>query len=68
MEWTRILLLAEISFASDLLGAGVEFDIVTPWRDPEALPVLRSIQRALVRTVDASLLFPDGGRRREDLQ
>jgi hypothetical protein len=64
VEWTRILLLAEISFASDLLGAGGEFDIVTAWRDPEALPVLRSIQRSLAGTVNASLLFPNAGRRR----
>jgi len=65
LDWTRILLLAEISFGSDLLGAGVEFDIVTPWRDPEALRVLRSIQRALAGTANASLLFPTAGRRNE---
>jgi hypothetical protein len=64
VEWTRILLLSEISFASNLLGAGVEFDIVTAWRDPEALPMLRSIQRALSGRVDASLLFPGAGRPR----
>jgi len=62
-EWTRILLLAEISFASDLLGAGVEFDLVSGWTDAEAVAVLRSIQRALGPTVDASLLFPHAGRR-----
>lgn len=66
LEWTRVLLLAEISFGSDLLGAGVEFGITTPWRDAEALHVLRSIQRLLVRTVDASLLFPGRERRAED--
>jgi hypothetical protein len=66
LEWTRILLLAEISFGSDLLGAGVEFEITTPWRDPEALSVLRSIQRTLAGTVNASLLFPGAGRRRTE--
>lgn len=59
-EWTRALLLAEISFASDLLGAGVEFGIVSEWRDPEALVILRSIQRALRPFVDASLLSASG--------
>jgi hypothetical protein len=54
-DWTRTGL-PEISFGSDILGAGVEFEIVSPWRDPQALNLLRSIQRALVRYVDASLL------------
>lgn len=63
LDWTRILLLAEISFGSDLLGAGVEFDIASPWRDPEALALLRSIQRALVRVVDGRLLFRGSGQK-----
>lgn len=61
-EWTRILLLAEISFASNLLGAGVEFEIASAWYDPEALPLLRSIQRRLGPLVDPTLLFPDARR------
>ena len=56
-DWTRVLLLAEISFGSDVLGAGVEFEIVSAWRDPEALKLLRAIQRTLRRYVDASQLF-----------
>jgi hypothetical protein len=54
--WLTRTALPEISFGSDILGAGVEFEIVSPWRDPQALNLLRSIQRALVRYVDASLL------------
>lgn len=61
-DWTRILLLAEISFASDLLGAGLEFEVASTWRDPKALRVLRSIQRELGRVADAQLLFPGAGR------
>lgn len=64
VDWTRVLLLAEISFGSDLLGAGVEFELVNAWKDPEALSLLRSIQRVLGRTVDAKLLFPGAGRPR----
>jgi len=44
-----------------MFGAGVEFELVSPFTDPEALVLLRSIQRALVRTVDRALLFPQAG-------
>lgn len=50
--------LAEINWASDMFGAGVEFELVNPFRDPEALVLLRSIQRVLIRTVNPALLFP----------
>lgn len=59
-DWTRVLLLAEIGFASDLWGAGVEFEMVGTWRDPEALRLLRSIQRQLGKLTDATLLPHDG--------
>jgi len=58
LDWSRIQFLAEISWASDMFGAGVEFELVSPFRDTEALALLRSIQRALIRTVDRELLFP----------
>lgn len=58
LDWTRIQFLAEISWASDMLGAGVEFELVNPFTDVEALALLRSVQRALVRTVDPTVLFP----------
>lgn len=57
-DWSRIQFLAEISWASDMFGAGVEFELVSPFADPEALALLRSVQRALVRTVDPALVFP----------
>jgi hypothetical protein len=42
LDWARALLLTEICWASDILGAGVEFG--TNIRDERALPLLRSIQ------------------------
>jgi hypothetical protein len=55
-EWTKLLFLTELSFGSDLIGAGAEFEIVSTWRDAEALTLLRAIQRSLTRHVDPSLL------------
>jgi hypothetical protein len=45
LDWARALLLTEICWASDLLGAGVEF--ATNIRDEKATPLLRSIQRKI---------------------
>ena len=42
LDWARAFLLTEISWASDILGAGVEFGTNIP--DERALPLLRSIQ------------------------
>jgi hypothetical protein len=63
VDWTRILLLTETSWASDLLGAGVESGLVTGIPDAEAVTLLRSIQRKLTNT-DAEMLFPGAGRPR----
>ena len=46
LDWTRALMLTEISWASDILGAASE--IQTTIRDDKALPLLRSLQRKLV--------------------
>jgi hypothetical protein len=45
LDWARALLLTEICWASDLLGAGIEF--ATNIRDEKATPLLRSIQRKI---------------------
>jgi hypothetical protein len=55
-DWTRLLLLAELSFASDVFGAGAEFEMVSAWRDSQALTLLRSIQRALAGVVNSAQL------------
>ncbi|MGI8667207.1 MAG: hypothetical protein ACR2N4_14465 [Jatrophihabitans sp.] len=47
-DWTRTLIATEVVFASDVLGSGVEWSIVTGLNDSESLAVLRTIQRRLV--------------------
>lgn len=46
LDWARALLLTEICWASDVLGAASEFATNLP--DDRALPALRSLQRKLV--------------------
>ncbi|HYO02499.1 MAG TPA: hypothetical protein VET27_11735 [Mycobacterium sp.] len=46
LDWARALLLTEICWASDILGAATEFGANLP--DERALPALRSLQRKLV--------------------
>jgi len=45
LDWARALFLTEISWASDLVGAGIDF--ATTIRDDEAVQLLRSIQRKI---------------------
>jgi hypothetical protein len=62
LDWERAQLLTEICWASDLIGSGTEF--WTCYRDEEAAPLMRSIQRKLGRHYpEASALFPDNGGR-----
>jgi hypothetical protein len=46
LDWTRALVLTEICWASDVLGAGIEF--ATNMSDERALPALRALQHKLV--------------------
>ncbi len=46
LDWARSLVLTEICWASDLLGASSDFGTNLP--DERALPALRSLQRKLV--------------------
>ena len=46
LDWARALLITEICWASDLLGAASEFS--TNMSDARALAALRSLQRKLV--------------------
>lgn len=62
LDWTRALFLAEITWASSLVGAGPDFETVTGFSDEEAVRVLRSIQRKIATASRANLLFP--GRQR----
>jgi hypothetical protein len=44
----RVLLATEIVFASDVIGAGVEWETVTGLSDVETLRLLRGLQRKLI--------------------
>ncbi|MBF6302732.1 hypothetical protein IU459_35145 [Nocardia amamiensis] len=57
VETARVLFLCELAFGSDLFGAGIEFQIVNPIRDAEAITLLRSLQRKLYTRAGAKALF-----------
>ncbi|MEU4840915.1 hypothetical protein [Nocardia testacea] len=60
LDTARVLFLSELAFGSDLLGAGVEFQLVSPMRDDEAIVILRQLQRKLYTRDGAKALFrPD---------
>jgi hypothetical protein len=64
LDWVRVLFLTEVTFASDLIGSGTEFELMTRFSDAEALSLLRGLQRKIGGFRRAKLLFPDGGRTR----
>lgn len=64
LDWARVLFLTEITWASSLVGSGLDFAIVTRFSDAEAVVLLRGLQRKIGRYDRAKLLFPDGGRTR----
>lgn len=62
LDWAQVLLLTEVTFASSLIGAGLDFEIGTRFSDIEAIGLLRSLQRKIGGYKRAKLLFPNGGR------
>lgn len=64
LDWARVLFLTEITWASSLVGSGLDFAIVTRFSDTEAVGLLRDLQRKLGGVKRAKLLFPNGGRTR----
>jgi hypothetical protein len=64
LDWARVLFLGEITWASSLVGAALDFEIVTGFSDAEAIAVLRSLQRKISSRRRADLLFPGRGRPR----
>jgi hypothetical protein len=62
LDWARVLFLAECSWASSVIGAGLDFAIVTGFSDTEAVSLLRGLQRKVGGVERAKLLFPSGGR------
>lgn len=55
LDWARALLLTEISWGSDLLGAGTEFE--TNIDDEKAVPLLRSLQYKISNSQRRQLLI-----------
>lgn len=64
LDWARVLFLTEITWASSLIGSGLDFAIVTKFSDIEAVSLLRALQRKIGGYKRAKLLFPNGGRTR----
>jgi hypothetical protein len=62
LDWMRVLYLTECSWASDVVGAGLDFSIVTEFSDIDGLSLLRCLQRKIGRVARPELLFPDGGQ------
>ena len=48
-DWKRVLLAAEIVFASDVVGSGLDWQITSGISDEESIALLRALQRKLPR-------------------
>ncbi len=48
-DWCRVLLAAEVVFASDVVGSGLDRPITSGITDEESIAVLRGLQRKLPR-------------------
>ena len=64
LDWARMLYLTECSWASSLVGAALDFSIVTGFSDTEAVSLLRGLQRKVGGIEWADALFPGHGRHR----
>jgi len=60
LDWARAVFLTEISWASDVIGSGIDFTFSFP--DEEAAPLMRSIQRK-VATPERFVLLRDNAKR-----
>jgi hypothetical protein len=54
-DWGRALLAAEVVFASDVVGSGVDWSSTTTWTDEESIRLLRSIQRKVAGNLRGEL-------------
>lgn len=62
LDWMRVLYLTECSWASNVVGSGLDFSIVTEFSDIDGLSLLRRLQRKIGRIARPELLFPNGGQ------
>ena len=49
VDWRRVLLAAEVVFASDVVGSGLDWPITTGISDADSVAVLRRLQKRLPR-------------------
>ena len=63
-DWRRVQLGAEIVFASDLVGSGLDWSIATEFTDEETIALLRRVQRKMLYERTTTWIPPDarGGR------
>ena len=47
LDWMRVLYLTECSWASNIVGSGLDFSIVTEFSDIDCLSMLRHVQRKI---------------------
>jgi hypothetical protein len=57
LDWARTLFLTEITWASQLVGSGLDFASVTRFPDTKAVGLLRALQRKISNRKRAELLF-----------
>jgi hypothetical protein len=62
LDWARVLYLTECSWASEMVGAGLDFATVSGFSDMEAVSLLRGLQRKIGLITTADLLFPGSSR------
>jgi hypothetical protein len=62
LDWMRVLYLTECSWASDVVGSGLDFSIVTEFSDIDGLSLLRRLQRKIGGIARPEVLFPEGGQ------
>ena len=48
-DWRRVLIAAEIGFASDVMGSGLDWPTATGFSDTETIALLRAVQRKMPR-------------------
>ena len=48
-EWRKVLLAAEVVFASDVVGSGLDWPLTTGMPDVQTIGTLRGLQRKLAR-------------------
>lgn len=64
LDWARVMVLTEITWASSLVGAGADFDTITGISDEEGIRLLRGLQRKIGGGRFSALLYPGRSRPR----